>query len=193
MNIFCHLVTYLSFIASITSFILLLIRFPKKCQEKLSSLPKEPPRLNVSLGENNLYEEEVYKLKEKKIDIFMSFFDKEVINALIIVIIGFVPCFFDGYPISAVPEHMWSFPIYIGFGVLLALSIVFTVYNSYYRKKFGVTNIIFHNRNRKHNYHHWHAERETQSSRKIFAAIAVLLRGFHAGLSVYVFLFDFII
>lgn len=193
MNIFCHIITYLSFIANITCFILLLILFPKQCKQKLDNLPITPPKINTSLGGYNLQEDEVYKINIKRLKTFASFFNKDCLISFILVIVGFVPCFFDGYPISAVPEHMWSFPIYIGFGVLLALSIVFIVYNSYYRKKFGVTNIIFHNRNRKHNYHHWHAERETQSSRKIFAAIAVLLRGFHAGLSVYVFLFDFII
>lgn len=193
MNIFCHIITYLSFIASVTCFILLLIRFPKKCQEKLDNLPIAPPKINVSLGGYNVQEDEVYKINMQRLTTFAAFFNKDCLISFILVIIGFVPCFFDGYPISAITESMWGFLMCVSLALMIIFSIAVAIYVSFYQRKFNMPTKYFYNNNHHTTHRRKRIERENQDAVNAFAYLAGVLRACHAFFVMYVFILDFIL
>ena len=185
MRIFCHIVTYASFVLSIISVVIMCCSFKKRYLRKVSKIPDKGIISGVERLGTFVNKEEL-KRRKSVADCYIKILDEFGTVTFCFLAVGIIPCFFDGVSFNQ-NAVLFSLPVF--FLMLFVTAVLSVVFTTIAAKKFDIKL----DRSFDKKFMAYDAGVSERKEDRLSLMVADVIISLHAAVTAYIFMIDFIL
>lgn len=185
MRIFCHIVTYASFVLSIISVVIMCCSFKKRYLRKVSKIPDKGIISGVERLGAFVNKEEL-KRRKSVADCYIKILDEFGTVTFCFLAVGIIPCFFDGVSVNQ-DAVLFSLPVF--FSMLFVTAVLSVIFTTVAAKKLDIKL----DRSFDKKFMAYDAGVSECKEDRLSLMVADVIVSLHAAITAYIFIIDFIL